>query len=92
MREHRLKLDIKCCQDVYDGLKTFEVRINDRDYQVGDIIRFRPVDYKAEFCHHEIENKTYQITYILDLRSIDCFIGLEDGWIVFSIKEIEICG
>lgn len=89
-KEHKLKLDISVCQDVYVGLKSFEVRNNDRCYEVGDIIRFQPVDKDRKPCNHPIQNKTYEITYMLDITSLvsRCFIGLEDGWVVFSIKEI----
>ncbi|WP_337090011.1 DUF3850 domain-containing protein [Leuconostoc pseudomesenteroides] len=38
MKIHELKLDTEYFDDVKSGLKTFEIRKNDRDYQVGDLI------------------------------------------------------
>lgn len=90
MKEHTLKLDKSLCQDVYTGIKSFEVRMNDRDYGVGDIIRFQPIDKDNQPCNHPIQEKTYEITYLLDSTfNNETFIGLEDGWVVFSIKEIQ---
>ncbi|MFH7619636.1 DUF3850 domain-containing protein [Leuconostoc mesenteroides] len=38
MKIHELKLDTEYFDDVNSGLKTFEIRKNDRDYQVGDLL------------------------------------------------------
>ena len=38
MKIHELKLDTEYFDDVKSGLKTFEIRKNDRDYQVGDLL------------------------------------------------------
>lgn len=41
MKTHELKLDIKYFDDVKSGKKNFEVRKNDRDFQVGDILEMK---------------------------------------------------
>lgn len=89
-KEHTLKLNKSDCQDVYTGIKSFEVRMNDRNYEVGDIIRFQPVDRNNKSYSHPVENNIYEITYILDPKTNrnNCFVGLEDGWVVLGIKEI----
>ncbi|MCT4420249.1 DUF3850 domain-containing protein [Leuconostoc falkenbergense] len=38
MKIHELKLDTFYFDDVKNRLKTFEIRKNDRDYQVGDLL------------------------------------------------------
>lgn len=78
---HNIKLNIKYCDAVYHRDKKFEIRKNDRNYQVGDFIKFIPVNENGE-AHHPIETKIYQITYILD-----DFEGLSEGFIAFTIKE-----
>ena len=40
MKLHELKIKHEYLIDVALGNKTFELRYNDRDYQVGDLIRF----------------------------------------------------
>jgi len=37
---HKLKIKPEYLQRLVDGTKKAEIRINDRDYQVGDILEF----------------------------------------------------
>ncbi|MGF2004125.1 DUF3850 domain-containing protein [Lactococcus lactis] len=41
MTTHELKLDIKYFDDVKSGKKNFEIRKNDRDFQVGDVLELK---------------------------------------------------
>lgn len=74
---HNIKLDISFCDLVYSGVKTFEVRRNDRNYQIGDLICFQPVE-------HPVNDKIYEITYVLSGW------GIQEGFVVFAIKECEL--
>ncbi|MFK4941218.1 DUF3850 domain-containing protein [Lactococcus petauri] len=38
MKTHELKLDVKYFNEVKNGTKNFEIRKNDRDFKVGDIL------------------------------------------------------
>lgn len=82
---HHIKLNIKYCNDVYDGKKTFEVRYNDRNYKVGDKIDFIPVNSDGKITEHKISGKIYEITYILE-KFTD---ALEKGYVVFAIIPYE---
>lgn len=44
MRTHELKLDIKYFDDVKSGKKNFEIRKNDRDFQVHDVLELKAWD------------------------------------------------
>ncbi len=44
MKTHELKLDIKYFDDVKTGKMNFNVRKNDRDFQVGDILELKAWD------------------------------------------------
>jgi len=79
---HELKLQKEFCQDVYDGRKTFEVRLNDRGFQRGDFVKFLPMDGSFNFPH-EVQNKLYKITYVLSGW------GIKKNYVVFGIKEAE---
>ena len=79
---HNIKLEIKFCDAVLNGKKTFEVRKNDRNYKRGDLIKFVPVTSGFHIpLEHPIMNKTYEITYVLSGW------GIEKGFCVFSIKK-----
>ena len=41
MKVHKLKLDSSYYDDSAAGIKTFEIRKNDRNYQVGDVLELR---------------------------------------------------
>lgn len=88
MKVHSLKLDIKYCDDVLSGKKSFEVRKNDRDFQVGDLIKFYPVESVPNngilrCCKHEIIDACFIITYILS------DFGLKDDYVVLAIVPDE---
>lgn len=69
---------------MYNNRKTFEVRLNDRNYQVGDMIRFIPYNMvHQQVSRHPIENIIYEINYILSGW------GIEDGYVVMSIVPVN---
>jgi ASC-1-like (ASCH) protein len=81
--KHWIKLDIAYCDAVLSGDKNFEVRVNDRGYQKGDLLKFKPLTDLGLTTHHEIDERMYQITYVLN------GYGLKEGYVVFGIKETE---
>ncbi|MGX6979091.1 DUF3850 domain-containing protein [Vagococcus elongatus] len=76
---HQLKVLPDYYQAVIDRRKTFEIRKNDRDFQVGDLVILKEFD-GAEFTKR---NAKAQITYICDYAQ-------SEDYVVFSIKLIEI--
>ncbi len=78
---HYLKIKPEYYKDVECGLKTFELRKNDRNFQVGDILMLIKLDDNG--------NETDQVTrvkvnYILK----DCpQYGLKDGYAILGIKS-----
>lgn len=82
---HKIKININFCDAVLSGDKNFEVRLNDRGYQKGDLIQFIPwKGFSAGYSvPHELAHKTYTITYVLSGYS-----GIEDDYCVFGIKEV----
>lgn len=86
MTTHRLKIFVKYADAIMSGAKTFEVRKNDRDYEVGDSIVFNVV---ADDCHsfeeaarHSLNGATYRIDYILD-----DFEGLAQKYVALAISK-----
>lgn len=66
MKIHKLKLISDYYDDSARGIKNFEIRKNDRDFKVGDILELREwscIDGKGEYT----DNVHWKIiTYILD--------------------------
>lgn len=68
MRVHDLKTWPEFWAPLYRGVKSFEVRENDRDYQVGDILRLWEWDPEQKL--RSGRSLTYEVTYIADLGKI----------------------
>lgn len=85
IRVHELKIAKEYADSVYSGDKTFEVRLNDRGYQKGDVVRFMPLGKNGESVdtRHPLHCKEYEITYVLG-----SFVGLAQGYIAFGIKPM----
>lgn len=81
MNKDKTKHEIKILPQYYEavskGNKRFELRKDDRDYQVGDIIKLREWDGK-EYTGYEM---TTGIRYVLR----DCpEYGLMEGYCIFG--------
>lgn len=83
MKLHELKIKEEYLLEVALGNKTFELRKNDRDYQVGDLIHFNLTNGKEYSYGKDI----YQITYIL--KDVPQY-GLDKEYCILAIKKLEI--
>lgn len=80
MSEHELKTHPTPFKALWDGKKTFEYRVNDRNYQEGDTLRLREwAPMSGRYSGYEIEAK---VTYVLKEG-----YGLPAGFCVMSIEE-----
>ena len=79
--KHTLKIKDRFYNDIEQGLKTFEVRKNDRNFKVGDLIKFVNVNGE-DFNNGEL--RIYEITYILTHEDYE---PIPEKYVVFSIKE-----
>jgi ASC-1-like (ASCH) protein len=79
MKTHELKMYSSYFIKVKEGLKTFEVRKNDRDFKVGDIFRLTEIN---EMTGLETGRylSAFKITYILN----EFVPALREGYVVFS--------
>lgn len=82
MKIHDLKIEKKYFNDVVTERKKFEVRKNDRDYQVNDILSLNEYDKdKKIYAGRHISAK---VLYILDDSTF-----LKEGYVVLSIAIIK---
>lgn len=81
---HELKIDQHFLIRLLEGKKTFEVRKNDRDYQVGDTIQFLPLESKTlnvyDYCERIPE---FLIIYV------HTGLGMEDGYCVLGVATLK---
>lgn len=78
MTVHFVKTEKEYYRFAIEHVKTFEVRKNDRDYKVGDLLCLAEIDNgKKTGLHHY-----FLITYILnDTRFV------KDGFVILGIKD-----
>lgn len=81
---HELKTWTDFYQDVWDGKKRFEIRKNDRDFKVGDILLLREYEF---FTGNYTERwAKFSIEFMLDGG-----FGLENGFCVLSLSNLIEC-
>lgn len=78
-RHHYLKCETEYFQAVENGLKAFELRKNDRDYKVHDIVQFEEV-VNGEKTGRKLEPR--EIVYIFHGGKY----GLEEGYCIFQME------
>lgn len=87
---HSLKIAKRFYKAVKDGSKTFEIRFDDRDYKIGDRIRFKTGQYSLDQLHilnwYEVPGE-WEITY--KLTATDFPEGIKDGFCILGLKEVN---
>lgn len=76
--EHNLKIANEYFEAVNEGLKTFEIRNNDRNFKVEDIVNLEEIDENKEYTGRKVTGK---ITYITNYAQMS-------GYVVFSFIKI----
>ena len=80
--KHFLKIKRQYFNSVLSNEKTFEIRKNDRNYNVGDKLILSEVDENEFQTGRQLIVK---ITYLIN----GPIYGLESGFCILSIKTIE---
>jgi hypothetical protein len=78
-KHHKLKTLTNFYQDVERGKKKFEVRFNDRDFKVGDIVCLQEFIPPSTYTGREIRK---EVGYILD--DLDY---CKEGFVVLGLKD-----
>lgn len=86
---HHLKTWPQYFEAIIAGIKSFEVRINDRNYEVGDCLQLEEYNpRKKEFTNRRAH---FEITYVLHGSAAnDSELGwkLPDNVVVMGIRKI----
>jgi len=82
---HELKTWVEYFEQILSGSKKFELRLNDRNFQVGDL---------AKLTEYDVESKYYSGRYItIKITSVlqnDESLGLVNGFCILSFDIVEI--
>ena len=82
MATHALKISPKYFSQVECGLKTFEIRKDDRAFEVGDILAL--LEWDKEYTGNNCK------VFVTSLLRADEFSGVSAGHICMSIKCISL--
>jgi uncharacterized protein YqfB (UPF0267 family) len=80
MKTHDLKIAPQNFAPVYAGVKTAELRKNDRDYQVGDLLKLREFsdgEYTGSFVIREV-------THVTDVSFV------AEGYVLLSMVPMKL--
>lgn len=84
MKKHEIKTWPDYYFRIFAGSKKFEVRKNDRDYQIGDILYLR--EYDPAVNDYTGREMYCSVTYIIHGGSF----GIEEGYCVMSIVQTSL--
>jgi hypothetical protein len=85
MAVHKRKIGSENFEAINRGNKTFELTLNDRDYQEADILLLQEWNEDTGFTGREI---TVVVTYLLS----GGILGLEEGYVIMSFQRIDSNG
>jgi len=85
---HYIKIAKTYADAIIKDKKMWELRYNDRDYREGELLKFRVLDEDGSPMMHPIDEKTFQIEYIVDISRVRGMSDKKD-WVVFTIKEVK---
>ena len=81
---HNLKILKKYADAVNGNAKHFEVRKNDRNFQIGDVVTFTVID---DVQSNPLNYKAFFISYVLTHE--DFPDGIAEGYCVFTIAPLD---
>ena len=80
VKVHQIRLLTKHFDDVLSGKKSFELRKNDRDYKVGDIL---------EMTEFKDGKNTGRMARMIVTYFLDGFTGIEDGYCILGTAPMN---
>lgn len=103
MTKHTLKLNDRYFDAVANGIKTFEIRKNDRRYCIGDTLVLYRVDDAGKYLTDTVLNGE-RLTEAFPSSQVDCVevkvkyylthndfpAGIPEGYIVMGIERVKV--
>lgn len=88
---HELKIDPAEFLVIFEGLKTFEIRLNDRNFNINDFLILKETKFSSKFMKENslpLEYTGRQLTRQISNIVRGPVWGLRDSWVIMSLKEI----
>ena len=79
---HKLKIEPQYLENLLNGRKKSEVRLNDRDYQLGDLLEFTEV-FVNKHGWTDTRKHNFRVTHI------HSGLGLQPDYVVLSVERVE---
>lgn len=79
--KHNLKIEAWNATAKIEGDKLIEIR-EDRGFQKGDRVVYKPVDESGIWTPHDIEQREFEITFVTAYKQ-------QPGWVAFCEKEVK---
>ncbi|MBD3264155.1 MAG: DUF3850 domain-containing protein [Candidatus Omnitrophica bacterium] len=86
MKVHTLKTWPDIYKDMVRGIKQFDYRKNDRDFQVGDTLRLR--EYIPERRGGRFTGKTLYVKVTYIIKDAPPAFGLPKGYCIMAFEKI----
>ena len=87
MKVHDLKIWPCYFKAILDGTKTFEVRVHNRSFWVGDVLQLREWDPKTK--GYTGRHTKMSVTYMMHLDEPVCAYTTGDQRVVMAIKPVD---
>lgn len=88
MKIHELNIKFVYWEELIREVKTFELRKNDRGFEVDDLIHFNILGRTILGAPNSVpDSNMFKITYILD--NVPEY-GLMDGYCILGIKRVNL--
>ena len=81
---HKLKIEPQYLDNLLNGRKKSEIRLNDRDYQLGDVLEFN-----TENPMREYNKPSFGTSVNFVITHIHSGLGLQPGYVVLSVERVE---
>ena len=83
MTQHTLKLREEYYHAVKHGLKTWEFRLDDRGFKVGDQLKLNL------YTEHGVNQEEYVRAVITYILTHEDFEMIPEGWVIMSIRRVD---
>ena len=89
MNTHHLKTDSDLFEKSLEGIKKFEIRLNDRNYSVGDVLILKETKFsgsemkEGKPLEYTGRTKVVSVSYILE------GYGLKENWVVMGVMDVD---